>query len=97
MSDNSISRKATTAGKALGALSWLVVLVGGVLGALSLWAGFATVEPWVWHGVTIEEEWVSIGLGVVGAAVIAVLFGALWAVLQFAAVAADHLAGKYED
>jgi len=73
---------ARTASDILKWLSWLVILIGGIAGAAALFAGFDAVEPWVWNGVLVDEDWKSIGLGFLAAAWIAVYTGVVWAVIQ---------------
>lgn len=94
MSD--ISVRSAKLSKALNALSWIVLLVGGLLGALALACGFDAVEPWTTsNGVVIDEDWMSIGIGVMMAAVIAVVTGTVWGLLKLGSLFAEELAEDY--
>jgi uncharacterized membrane protein len=63
-------------------LSWLVLIVGGVAGAAALFAGFDVQEPWSANGYPVTDEWMSIGLGFLSAALIAVYTAVVWALIQ---------------
>ena len=82
MLTSEVVTSARTASDVLRWLSWLVLLIGGIAGAAVLWAGFDAVEPWSLNGYIVDEEWMSIGLGFLGAALIAVYTGVVWGLIQ---------------
>lgn len=73
---------ARTANDILRWLGYLVILIGAIAAVASIFAGFDVVEPWSLNGYVITDEWVSIGLGFLSAAYIAVYTGVVWALIQ---------------
>jgi len=89
-----VVESARTANDVLKYLSWLVLLIGGIAGAAALFAGFDVEEPWLLNGYPVTEEWVSIGLGFLSAALIAVYTGVVWAVIQSVRVVVWYVTRK---
>ena len=98
MNDHSdLTRKAAkTAVGAFAVLGPLVLLLGVVLAAISIWAGFHALEPWAWNSVPVTDDWKSVLLGFVGAAYFLISAGVVWAFMTLGAAIAEDLLYKHD-
>jgi hypothetical protein len=89
-----VAKSVDTAGAVLRGVAWLVLLVGIIWAGVLVWGGFTAVEPWIWSGVVIDQDWQSISLGFLAGAAALVWGAAWWAVFTLAGGYAEHLSDK---
>ena len=94
MTQTEIVRKTETAATVFRGLAWLVALVGVVWAASWVWFGFTATEPWIYGGILIEEDWESIAIGFLGAAITLVYTALAWAVATLLAGVAGYVGAK---